>query len=64
MFRQGLVSVSFRDKSPIDIVNAAKSTGLSCIEWGSDIHAPYDDEKTLKYVADITENAGLKVASY
>ncbi len=64
MFRTGLVSVSFREKSPSEIVKAAKDAGLCSVEWGSDVHAPRDDKENLKYVAKITEDAGLKVASY
>ena len=43
MFRTGLVSVSFRDKTPPEIIKAAAGAGLSCIEWGSDVHAPFSD---------------------
>ena len=36
----GLVSVSFRKNTPKEILEAVKEAGLSCIEWGSDAHAP------------------------
>ncbi|MBQ3084064.1 MAG: TIM barrel protein [Clostridia bacterium] len=36
----GLVSVSFRNHTPKEILNAMKQCGLSYIEWGSDVHAP------------------------
>ena len=37
----GLVSVSFRGHTPREILEEMKKVGLSCIEWGSDVHAPY-----------------------
>ena len=43
MFSSGLVSISFRNHSPGVIASAAAASGLSQIEWGSDIHAPRGD---------------------
>ena len=36
----GLVSVSFRDQSPRQILEAMTDCGLFYIEWGSDVHVP------------------------
>lgn len=36
----GLVSVSFRQITPEEVLQAMKKAGLSYIEWGSDVHCP------------------------
>ena len=40
MYHAGLVSISFRENSPEEIVKACVAAGLRYIEWGSDVHAP------------------------
>ena len=44
MYKCGLVSVSFRNNTVEEIVKAVKYAGLSCIEWGSDVHAKNTDK--------------------
>ncbi|MBR5459301.1 MAG: sugar phosphate isomerase/epimerase [Clostridia bacterium] len=39
-FNTGLCSISFRDRSVFDIVDAVKKASLDAVEWGSDVHAP------------------------
>ena len=60
----GLVSVSFRQHSPSEIVKAAKKAGLSCIEWGSDIHAPCRDFEHLQKIAALQKEHGIFCSSY
>lgn len=60
----GLVSVSFRQHSPTEILGAVKNAGLSCIEWGSDIHAPCRDKETLKQIAEMQKKYGIECCSY
>ena len=60
----GLVSVSFRDKTPEQILAEMKETGLTAIEWGSDIHAPADRPGRLTEIAALTRNAGIRCCSY
>ena len=60
----GLVSVSFRHHSPKEILEAAKATGLSCIEWGSDVHAPCHDTERLKEIAALQKEYGIVCSSY
>lgn len=60
----GLVSISFRDKSPEQITDAVKNAGLSYIEWGSDIHVPEGDIETAKRVRTICEKSKIKISSY
>ena len=37
--RTGLVSVTFRKKSPKEIIELVRQAGLDGIEWGGDVHA-------------------------
>lgn len=64
MYKLGLVSVSFRGLSADEIIGSVKSSGLSCIEWGSDVHAPYDDPKQLKYIAARCADENIDICSY
>ena len=63
-YRLGLVSVSFRQHSPEEILPAVKAAGLSCIEWGSDVHAPCDDTERLMEIARLQKEYGIPCASY
>ena len=47
MHKIGLVSVSFRQNSPKEILSAMNGAGLSVIEWGSDIHCPPQKAKEI-----------------
>lgn len=60
----GLVSISFRSKSPEELVVASKEAGLNCIEWGSDVHAPKDDIKKLEDIVKLQEKYNIKCCSY
>ena len=60
-FKAGLVSISFRDKTPEQIVKAVKDAGLEAIEWGSDVHATPDKAEA---VATLCKKEGVSVCSY
>ena len=60
----GLVSVSFRTHTPQEIIKAAVGASLSCIEWGSDVHAPCDDIENLKQIAKLQKDYGISCSSY
>lgn len=60
----GLVSVSFRSLTPEQVIAAAKNAGLTCIEWGSDVHAPCHDPARLRQIRAMQEAAGLTCCSY
>ncbi|MBQ2732752.1 MAG: TIM barrel protein [Clostridia bacterium] len=64
MYTLGLCSVSFRKKSPQEIMNAARAAGLSVIEWGSDVHAKKEDLQTLARIASAQAAMGLSCSSY
>ena len=49
-FKKGVVSVSFRDKTPEEIVESAAESGLECIEWGSDVHVPFNNLENAREV--------------
>ncbi len=54
-FDLGLCSVSFRDRTPDEIICEMKKTPLTHIEWGSDVHLPVG--------ADI-DSGNIKTSSY
>lgn len=60
----GLVSVTFRELSPEEIIALANRAGLAAIEWGGDIHVPAGEQETARRVGEATRAAGLAVASY
>ena len=63
-YRLGVVSVSFRDRTPDEILKAAQGAGLDCVEWGSDVHAPCRDYERLCEIAELQEKYGLICSSY
>ena len=63
-YNLGLVSVSFRKHLPKEIISAMKKTNLSCIEWGSDIHAPCHDMQRLYELVRLQEEYGIYCSSY
>ena len=63
-YQLGLVSVSFRKHTPKEIIQAARAAGLSCIEWGSDIHAPCRDIARLSEIVRLQQEYGVTCSSY
>lgn len=62
--KTGLVSVTFRQLRPEQIVALAVQAGLDGIEWGGDIHVPHGDLETARQVRALTLEAGLEVLAY
>lgn len=60
----GLVSISFRKNTVEEIFKAVKGAGLTCIEWGSDVHAPYNDTQKLQRIAELQKEYGIECCSY
>jgi sugar phosphate isomerase/epimerase len=60
----GLVSVSFRDRTPEEILQAMQRVGLTHVEWGSDVHAPYTDTARLAELAALQKKYGITCSSY
>lgn len=63
-YRLGLVSVSFRQNTPEEIVEAVKDSGLSFIEWGSDVHAPCQNPDRLREISGLQREYNIKCSSY
>ena len=63
-YQLGLVSISFRKHTPEEIIQAVKAAGLSCIEWGSDVHAPCKDTDRLQSIAALQKEYGIECSSY
>lgn len=63
-FYPGLVSISFRRYSVDDILDACQKAGLTCIEWGSDVHVPAGNAQVADEVAEKTKAAGLFCYAY
>jgi 3-dehydroshikimate dehydratase len=64
MLKTGLVSVTFRQLKPEQIIQLVRQSGLEGVEWGGDIHVPHGDLAAAKAVSAMTADAGLKTASY
>lgn len=64
MFHSGLTSISFRDCSPEEIITAAVRSGIQGIEWGSDIHAPCQEDPQLRQIVDLQNQYGIPCCSY
>ncbi len=62
--KSGLVSVSFRNLAPKNIIDLCIDCGLKCIEWGADVHVPPTDSSHARQVSLMTREAGLSVAAY
>jgi len=60
----GLVSVTFRDLPPAEVIQLVKQAGLDGIEWGADVHCPPNNPQNAKEIARQTHESGLKVISY
>jgi sugar phosphate isomerase/epimerase len=64
MLIPGLVSVTFRQLTPEEIVPLVTRAHLRSIEWGGDVHVPHGDVARARHVRALTESAGLTCCSY
>lgn len=64
MLTPGLVSISFRKKTPEEILDLCVRANLQAIEWGGDVHVPAGDTRRAREVLARTRDAGLSVCSY
>lgn len=64
MYKLGLVSISFRKYDVETVIRRTKESGLSCIEWGSDVHAPKDDIENLNEIVFLQKKYGIACSSY
>lgn len=63
MIIPGLVSVTFRQKTPEEIVHLCEKASLRAIEWGGDIHVPPRGGNAAE-VRRLCEDAGISICSY
>ncbi|MBQ2956934.1 MAG: sugar phosphate isomerase/epimerase [Clostridia bacterium] len=63
MIIPGLVSVTFRNKTPLEIVKLCNQANLSAIEWGGDVHVPPKGGNAAE-IRRMTADHGLTVSSY
>jgi 3-dehydroshikimate dehydratase len=64
MIRTGLVSITFRQLAPREIVDLVARAGLEGLEWGGDVHVPHGEADLAGTVGKMTREAGLAVAAY
>ena len=64
MLYPGLVSITYRQLTPEQIITVCRETGLSAVEWGGDVHVPHGDLTTAAQVAKMTHAAGLSMPAY
>jgi 3-dehydroshikimate dehydratase len=64
MIHSGLVSITFRQLSPQEIVDLVARAGLEGIEWGGDVHVPHGNLQRAREVRRMTQEAGLEIAAY
>ncbi|MBQ7907963.1 MAG: TIM barrel protein [Elusimicrobiaceae bacterium] len=57
----GLVSVSFRENTPREILQAMNKAGLFLVEWGSDVHCP---PEKAEEIAALQTRYGIKCCAY
>jgi sugar phosphate isomerase/epimerase len=60
----GLVSITFRSRTPKEVIDLSVRAGLKTIEWGGDIHVPPGDLALAGEVGRRTRESGLSVAAY
>ncbi len=60
----GLVSITFRNLAPPELIDLVRSAELKAIEWGGDVHVPHGDTARAREVRQQTLDAGLAVAAY
>ena len=63
-FIPGLVSISFRNLKPKEIIQACRESGLKAIEWGGDVHVPAGQIDAASTVRDATDKAELGMPEY
>ena len=62
--KTGIVSISFRDHSPEQILIAASEAGLNAVEWGGDVHVPHGDLETARLVRELSVAFDTEIAEY
>lgn len=64
MITSGLVSITFRNKTPEEICELCVRAGLRAIEWGGDVHVPAGDMDAAAGVGKMCAQRGLEICAY
>lgn len=64
MITSGLVSITFRNKTPEEICGLCVRAGLHAVEWGGDVHVPAGDMDAAARVREMSERCGLEICAY
>ncbi len=62
--KPGLTSITFRNKTIEEIVTITKESGLSCIEWGSDVHCKPEHTESAQLAKKQCDKNGISICSY
>ena len=63
-FKLGLCSISFREHTPEEILQAMQKAGLTEIEWGSDVHVSTADPKAIEAICRLQTKYQINCCSY
>lgn len=63
MIIPGLVSVSFRQKTPLEICRLCEKASLKAVEWGGDVHVP-PTAGNISEIRTMTADHGMTISSY
>ncbi|MEI7766098.1 MAG: TIM barrel protein [Phycisphaerae bacterium] len=64
MLSPGLVSITFRKINVAGIIALCQQHQLRSIEWGADVHCPWQDATVAQQVGEQTRDAGLAISAY
>lgn len=64
MLYPGLVSITFRKINVAGIIALCQQHQLRSIEWGADVHCPWQDAAMARQVGEETRAAGLAISAY
>lgn len=64
MITSGLVSITFRDRTPEEICRLCMRAGLRAIEWGGDVHVPAGNMDAAAEVGEMCARYGLEICAY
>lgn len=59
-----MTSVTFRNKTPQQILSICRRYGIEAIEWGADVHVPPQDSAYARRIGELTRASGMEVCSY
>src|SRR5690554_991382 len=62
--KPGLVSITFRQKQPQEIIRLCEVSQLQGIEWGGDVHVPQGNLAKARQVRRWCDDAGLQIVAY